>query len=134
MRDMFSKLKDKVVSRDYSYEGEFPDQFSEDYVELDTEFKGSKSKIKVRPFIVEDFVDIKPALDALREGYTIALINIKPLKDRDMIELKRAVGKLKKTCEAIDGDIAGFGEDWLVATPSFASIHRDDELDGALES
>ena len=122
---MFSKLKDKVVSRDYSYEGEFPDQFSEDYVELDTEFKGSKSKIKVRPFIVEDFVDIKPALDALREGYTIALINIKPLKDRDMIELKRAVGKLKKTCEAIDGDIAGFGEDYVVASPYFARIHRN---------
>jgi SepF-like predicted cell division protein (DUF552 family) len=75
--------------------------------------------------MIEDFSDIKPMLDSIREGYTIALVNIKPLKDKDIMELKRAVGKLKKTCEAIEGDIAGFGEDWLVITPSFAQIHRD---------
>jgi len=60
----------------------------------------------------------------LREGTTIALINIRPLKDKDIIELKRAVNKLKKTCDAIEGDIAGFGEDWIVVTPSFAQIYR----------
>ena len=79
----------------------------------------------VRPFIIEDFADIKPALDALREGYTIALVNIKPLKDRDIVELKRAINKLKKTTDAIDGDIAGFGDDWIVVTPSFASVFRN---------
>jgi len=42
-----------------------------------------------------------------------------------MIELKRVVNKLRKTCDAIDGDIAGFGEDWLVATPNFASVDRN---------
>ena len=41
-----------------------------------------------------------------------------------MIELKRAVNKLKKTCDAIEGDIAGFGEDWIVVTPSFAKVYR----------
>ena len=78
----------------------------------------------IRPFVIENFDDIKPALDSLREGYTIALVNIKPIKDKDIIELKRAVNKLKKTCDAIEGDIAGFGEDWIVATPSFAQVHR----------
>jgi len=63
-------------------------------------------------------------LDAIREGYTVALINIKPIKDKDIIELKRAINKLKKTCDAIEGDIAGFGEDWIVVTPSFAEIYR----------
>ncbi|MBI5872296.1 cell division protein SepF [archaeon] len=52
------------------------------------------------------------------------MINVKPLKDRDVIELKRAVNKLKKTCEAISGDIAGFGDEWIVATPNFAQIWR----------
>ena len=73
---------------------------------------------------MEDFSDIKEILDAIREGYTIALINIKPLKDKDLVELKRAINKLKKTCDAIDGDIAGFGDDYVVVTPSFAEIHR----------
>ena len=102
------------------------DEFTDDFVEISSRpvDKSGKAKVVVRPFIVEDFADVKPALDALREGYTVALINIKPLKDKDLVELKRAVSKLKKTCEAIEGDIAGFGEDWIVAAPSFAQIYR----------
>jgi SepF-like predicted cell division protein (DUF552 family) len=53
------------------------------------------------------------------------LINIKPLKDKDIVELKRAINKLKKTCDAIEGDIAGVSENMLVVTPSFAHIYRD---------
>lgn len=108
---------------------DLPAEFQEDYVELSGGSDGPKSKIVVRPFIIQDFADIKPALDALREGYTIVLANVGPLKEKDMIEVKRAVAKLKKTCEAIDGDIAGFGEDWIVITPSFASVFRNKEVD-----
>ncbi len=102
------------------------DEFTDDYVEISARpvDRSGKAKVTVRPFIVEDFADIKPALDALREGYTVALVNIKPLKDKDLVELKRAVSKLKKTVEAIEGDIAGFGEDWIVATPSFGQVYR----------
>src|SRR3989344_7806655 len=78
-----------------------------DYVELDTNAAAEKAKIVVRPFILDDFEQIKPILDVLREGHTISLINIKPLKDKDLIELKRAINKLKKTCDAVEGDIAG---------------------------
>ena len=46
-------------------------------------------------------------------------------KEKDIIELKRAINKLKKTCDAIDGDIAGFGEDYIVCCPTFAKIHRE---------
>ena len=52
------------------------------------------------------------------------MVNIKPLKDKDLVELKRAINKLKKTCDAIEGDIAGFGDNWIAAVPSFAHIHR----------
>ena len=97
----------------------------EEYVELDTlSGEDIKSKVVVRPFVIDDFSDIKEILDELREGYTIALINIKPLKDKDLVELKRAINKLKKTCDAIQGDIAGFGDDYIVITPSFAKIYR----------
>jgi SepF-like predicted cell division protein (DUF552 family) len=84
----------------------------------------SSSKVTVRPFVIEDFEHIKPILDTLREGHTIALVNIRPLKDKDLVELKRAINKLKKTCDAIEGDIAGFGDDWIAAVPSFARIYR----------
>ncbi len=97
---------------------------AESYVEVDSASKEDRAKVTVRPFVMEEFEDIKGILDCLREGSTIALVNIKPLKDKDLIELKRAISKLRKTCEAIDGDIAGFGEDYVVAVPYFARIHR----------
>ncbi len=120
-----SRLKNKILGTPGS---EYSGELTEDYVEIDTRRDvGKKSKIVVKPFILSDFEDVKETLDALREGYTIALINIKPLKDRDIVELKRVVNKLKKTCDAIEGDIAGFGEDWIVVTPSFAHVYRTTE-------
>ncbi len=129
MKRFLSKIKDSVGQKEFSYDEDMPEEFQEDYVELTTDKDMPKARIVVRPFIIQDFSDIKPALDALREGYTIALVNIGPLKDRDMVELKRAVNKLKKTCDAIDGDIAGFGGDWVVVTPSFASVHRTNAME-----
>jgi SepF-like predicted cell division protein (DUF552 family) len=46
------------------------------------------------------------------------------LRDKDLAELKRAIDKIKKTVEANEGDIAGFGENFLVVTPSFAKVWR----------
>ncbi len=97
------------------------------YVELDTDSEDMQSKVIVRPFVLNDFEDVKPILDSLRESHTIALVNIKSLKDRDLVELKRAINKLKKTADACGGEIAGFGEDYLVITPSFATIYKDKE-------
>ena len=122
----FDKIKEKIVSGMSIEDEGLPQEYGEDYLEIDTEkVARPKSKVLVRPFVIKEFEDVKPALDALREGYTVALVNIRPLKDKDIVELKRAVNKLKKTCDAINGDIAGFGEDWIVATPSFAQVHRN---------
>lgn len=103
---------------------------SDDYIQITPEGDEGKARIVVRPFMLEDFEDIKSVIDALREGYTIALINIRPLRDRDLVELKRAINKLKKTCDALNGDIAGFGEDWVAVVPSFATIYREQKIEG----
>jgi SepF-like predicted cell division protein (DUF552 family) len=34
---------------------------------------------------------------------------------------------LKKTVKAVDGDIAGVDEDWIVVTPEYATIERTGE-------
>ena len=118
----FSKFKEKLGSKeDYEILEEAKDT---GYVELGTDVNESKSKIVVRPFVLDSFENIKPILDSLREGKTICLVNIRPLKDKDIVELKRAINKLKKTCDAIEGDIAGFGDDWIAIVPSFGHIHR----------
>lgn len=124
MKDFFLQLKEKFARPVEEEEPEF--EQGEDYLELGAApSREEKSKVLVRPFVMEEFEDIKGVLDCLRGGSTIALINIRPLKEKDLVELKRAVSKLRKTCEAIDGDIAGFGEDYVVAVPYFARIHRN---------
>ncbi len=123
MARLLSKIKEKIFGEDISSEI-IGDAEKDGYVELGTESSDHSSKIVVRPFVLEDFEGIKEVLDSLREGHTIALINIRPLKDKDIVELKRAINKLKKTCDAIEGDVAGFGDDWIAAVPSFAHIHR----------
>ncbi len=97
----------------------------EEYVEIDVNSqKPQETKISVKPFVLRQFDDINDVLNALREGYTIAIIDIKQLKSKDVIELKRSVAKIKKTVDAIEGSIAGFGDNILIATPKFAEIHR----------
>jgi len=122
----FNKLRERMSgSSDILDEAE-----EQGYVELGADTGSeSASKITVRPFVISDFESIKPILDSLREGRTIALINIKPLKDRDLVELKRAINKIKKTTDAIEGDIAGFGDNWIAAVPSFAHIYRHKAAD-----
>lgn len=117
MSGWFDKLKGSLNTRSTSTLGE-------EYIEVEPINESGDSKALVRPFTLTKFEDIKPILDAIREGKTIALINIGPIKEEDTTELKRAVDKLKKTVKANEGDIAGIGETWLIATPSFAKIYR----------
>ncbi|MDP2925162.1 MAG: cell division protein SepF [Nanoarchaeota archaeon] len=114
---VFDKIK-----RVFTGSGEEPE-----YVEIDLGREVKKSKILVRPFVLKSFEDITPILNSLREGYTIAIIDIKPLRAKDVIELKRAISKIKKTTDALEGSIAGFGENIIIVTPSFAEIHKTPE-------
>ncbi|MBT3721309.1 cell division protein SepF [archaeon] len=128
MKRFISSVKEKVKS--WGFDDDDSDEFEEEYLELDTNIKRSSSrKVIVRPFILEDFSDIKQVLDSLREGSTVCLVNIKPLKEKDIVELKRAINKLKKTTDATDGDIAGFGDDYIIVTPAFAEIYRTKETE-----
>jgi len=96
-----------------------------DYIEVDVgRDVPKKGKIVLRPFVLKTFEDTNRILEILREGNTIALIDIKPLKTKDIIELKRSISKLKKTVDALEGNIAGFGENIILATPPFVDIFK----------
>ena len=97
----------------------------EEYVEIDTESsKPKENKVVVRPFVLKSMEGMDDILNSLREGYTIAVIDIKQLKAKDIIELKRAISKIKKTVDALEGTIAGFGDNIIIATPQFAEIRK----------
>lgn len=115
---VFKKIKDGF-SRLMGSSREEPE-----YIEIDLGQEAKKSKVMVRPFVLKKFEDVNDILNSLREGYTIAVVDIRPLKSKDIIELKRAIAKIKKTADALEGNIAGFGESIILVTPQFAEIYR----------
>ncbi|MFQ5531495.1 MAG: cell division protein SepF [Candidatus Nanoarchaeia archaeon] len=115
---VFNKIK-KALSDSISSEDE-----GDEYVEIDLGREEQDNKVQVKLFILKQYEDVNRILDALREGYTIAIIDFKILKQKDSIELKRAVSKIKKTVDALEGSIAGH-ENIVIVTPSFAKIYKE---------
>jgi SepF-like predicted cell division protein (DUF552 family) len=115
---VFDKIK-KGIAGAFSGGSDEPE-----YIEIDLGKEVKKSKVIIRPFVLKSFEDVTPILNSLREGYTIAIIDIKPLRAKDIIELKRSISKIKKTADALEGSIAGFGENTIIVTPQFAEIYR----------
>lgn len=97
----------------------------EEYLEIDLEKEPQENKVLVKLFVLKTYDEVNDVLNAIRGGYVIAIIDIKPLRQKDSIELKRAISKIKKTADALEGSIAGFGENMVIVTPSFAAIHKD---------
>src|SRR3990172_1811388 len=96
-----------------------------EYLEIDLGKEETAQKVFVKLFSLKDYEEVNNILNFLREGYTIAVIDIKTLRQRDPVELKRAISKIKKTSDAMEGNIAGFGENVVIVTPSFAKIHKE---------
>lgn len=105
----------------------FLDKFKgeDDYVELEQPLdQDEEKKIVVQVERVGNIADSDRIQKKIRDGY-IMLVKIKDLRDKDMEELKRAVERIKKTCLAVNGDIAAIGDDWLLVCPNSAKVYRE---------
>ncbi|MEM5829462.1 MAG: cell division protein SepF [Candidatus Aenigmatarchaeota archaeon] len=109
--EKIKKLKGKVGKKE-----------EEEFVEVETGFE-EESKINVKIDTLKNYADVDRVLQFLREG-NILILRIKDLRTKDINELKKSVEKLKKTVSAMDGDLVGVEEDFLVVTPKFAKIYR----------
>ena len=109
---------EKLFGRGFKEIGE------EEFIELDTEeAQAPAGKIPIRVDKLEDFSDTDRIQKTMRDG-AIVLVKIKALRGKDISELKRAIDKLRKTCVAMNGDIAGIDEDFIIITPAFAHVAR----------
>lgn len=96
---------------------------TEEFVELDESAMNEETKVGVRIEALRDFLDTERVQQLVRNG-NVVFLRIKELRNKDITELKRSVEKLKKTCLAMNGDIAGIDEDFLILTPKFARVYR----------
>lgn len=107
------------------------DLVEDDFVELDAKAEKEDQEVIVRAETLQELEDVEAVQEHLRNGH-IVWVKIQPLKARDMTKLKRGVKRIKKTVRAVNGDIAGVDEDWIVVTPEYARIERKgDEMSEA---
>ncbi|MDI6825649.1 MAG: cell division protein SepF [Candidatus Aenigmarchaeota archaeon] len=101
---------------------EEPEEEKEEFIEIEPEGE-DKRKINVRIENLNDYRDVEGIQKLMREG-NIVFLRMRKLRERDLGELKRSVERLRRTSIAMNGDIIGIDEDYLVLTPSFAKIYR----------
>lgn len=94
----------------------------ESYVAL--EGRKYDQKLQVKTYALTEFEDIKKISKSVREGQSVVLVDLKPLKEKDIIDLKRSVNKLKAVSQEVQGDIAGLSGDWIVMTPGGITVER----------
>ncbi len=106
---------------------EFIEDDAEDYLsvsELDNKSGNPEKLLDVRVFVLDDYENIREILDTIRSEKTMCLVDIHLLRNKDPDELRRAVDKLKKTVEAVSGEVVGFHENWILVAPKFVHIHK----------
>lgn len=96
---------------------------NEDFIELEDDSAMKKTaRIFVKFFVLNDYAEVKPVLDTIREGYSIALIKIKPLREKDISDLKRTINKIKRTCSAAQAEVIGVDENYIITVPNFVEV------------
>ena len=106
VKDILDKIKPKV---------------EEEFLEVEAEPENRQIFVKIDS--LRSYADTDRIKDLVRDN-NVVFLRISELRKQDMGELKRAVEKLKKTCLAMEGDMVGVDEDFLVVTPKAAKIYR----------
>jgi len=96
---------------------------AEEEVELGEDVFKEEIKPKIRVEKLSSYADVQRIQEFLRNG-EIVFLGIKELKNSNLSELKKAVDKLKNTISAIDGDIVGIDDSYLLLTPNYARVQR----------
>jgi len=100
----------------------------DEFIELETGGEEGK-KVNIRIETLNDYRDVEGVQKYLREG-NIIFLRIRKLRERDIGELKRSIERLRRTTIAMNGDIIGVDEDFLILSPPNAKIWRG-EVEGA---
>ncbi|MBU2589455.1 MAG: hypothetical protein KKB39_01695, partial [Nanoarchaeota archaeon] len=71
---------------------------------LEMEEMRPAAKVTVKTYQLESFEDAKRVISDLRVGNIIGLVDMKPLREKDVIDLKRSIIKLKNVCAEFGAD------------------------------
>jgi len=110
--------------------GEEYRESTDEFIELETVGE-EQGKANIRIETINDYRDVEGIQKHVREG-NVVFLRIRKMRERDMGELKRVVERLRRTTIAMNGDIIGVDEDFLILTPPTVKIYRG-EVEGKVE-
>lgn len=95
----------------------------EEWAELKEDAFKAEGAYEVKIERLTEVADVERIRGWLREG-KICLVRIREIREKNVAELKRCIERLRKTCLALNGDIVGVNEDFLILTPQIARVYR----------
>ncbi|HIJ99340.1 TPA: cell division protein SepF [archaeon] len=98
------------------------------FMEIDWKGHEPQSSTSIRVLSMNDFSDVEGVLDHLRDRNNIIVLKVKPRLMQEKLELKRALKRIQRTCQAIGGDIVGIKEDVILISPPSVGIVRVGEI------
>jgi len=110
--------------------GEEYRESTDEFIELENVGE-EQGKANIRIETINDYRDVEGIQKHVREG-NVVFLRIRKMRERDMGELKRVVERLRRTTIAMNGDIIGVDEDFLILTPPTVKIYRG-EVEGKVE-
>ena len=91
----------------------------------------NKQKLQIKVVTLNSYDDAKKAISSLTSN-AVTVMNIRPLRLSNMVEVKRAIEELKRAVSVFEGDIAAFSQDTIVITPKNIEIFRKNKRDEML--
>lgn len=97
-------------------------------VSFKSSMKGIESSdgMKLKVHTPEHFSDFRKIPDDIREGHVV-LLNLKPLKEESIDELRHFVEKIKRISDGISSKIMGVGEHHIMILPKKIGVHHDSD-------
>ncbi len=82
------------------------------------------NKIYLKAFPLRSLDDLEKIKNEVKSG-NILIIRVGPLAEKNVEDVKRAVGELSEFVASIGGDIARLGEERIVLTPPSVQIWKE---------
>lgn len=117
MKDTLHHIKSRILG-DESARAEVPEVVEASIAE------NMEKTLTLRLIVLESYGDTEDILRTLRNGDTMAVVKIRPLRDKDMSELKRAINRLKTHCTATGAQMAALDDNWVMVVPPTVELER----------
>jgi SepF-like predicted cell division protein (DUF552 family) len=115
LRAKYRKVKDRILNYFYMLD---------DYEGVPAERPKPPKTAKVKFFIIEKQEDADRALEELKQGGLIAVLDLRPLHAKSFAHLKFLTGKMERACSSGKLQMRFYRKEWLLVAPGNVKFYK----------